>query len=280
MFERTEREVYTVNPLREVICQLNFPDILEITAKPPADFQKLIRNRYPFYYKRPAQGQFPADMPEAVQAAIVQQAGLQVALANHFVSKNQRTQVVLTQDSLIFASREYSDRNIFLEEVRAAESAFKQAYGELFYTRTGVKYINIINKSDERYAEKLITSRGGDRKTVKECDWLDLLRTSVVGLLGEAEFGSPVSSTNTSVFELPDQAGGLRIKHGLLDNKKRQEKDYLIEMDFYTKEHLGDEQLFERIRLFQESAGNIFRWAVRDELRNAFGIQLPNGDGD
>src|SRR5688572_14657546 len=51
-FPRTERVRYEVNTLLQVICELRYPPILEIGATDPAQFQTLIRQRYPLYTKQ------------------------------------------------------------------------------------------------------------------------------------------------------------------------------------------------------------------------------------
>ena len=40
MFSNEPRVIYRRNQLGEVICQLRFPEILAIAAKPPVDFQE------------------------------------------------------------------------------------------------------------------------------------------------------------------------------------------------------------------------------------------------
>ena len=52
MFSQEERCIYKNNQLGEVICQLRFPEILMISAEPPAAFQDAIRDEYPRYSAR------------------------------------------------------------------------------------------------------------------------------------------------------------------------------------------------------------------------------------
>ncbi len=50
-FPESERVVYGENPLVEVICQLKFPPILDISTAEPAAFQNKVRKLYPLYEK-------------------------------------------------------------------------------------------------------------------------------------------------------------------------------------------------------------------------------------
>ena len=52
MYSTEPRVTYRKNQLGEVICQLRFPEILAIGAKPPVDFQEAIRAHYPQYSSR------------------------------------------------------------------------------------------------------------------------------------------------------------------------------------------------------------------------------------
>ena len=49
MFSNEPRRIFGKNPILEVICQLRFPEILAIGARPPVDFQEAIRGEYPQY---------------------------------------------------------------------------------------------------------------------------------------------------------------------------------------------------------------------------------------
>ena len=52
MFSKSPRCRYGTNQLVEVICQLRFPEILTISANPPAEFQDAIREMA-LTYRRP-----------------------------------------------------------------------------------------------------------------------------------------------------------------------------------------------------------------------------------
>ena len=52
MFANEDRCHYRRSQLAEVICQLRFPEILAIEAKPPVDFQEAIREEFPQFQRR------------------------------------------------------------------------------------------------------------------------------------------------------------------------------------------------------------------------------------
>jgi len=52
MFSQETRCLYRENQLADVICQLRFPEILTISAEPPAKFQEAIREDFPLFTQR------------------------------------------------------------------------------------------------------------------------------------------------------------------------------------------------------------------------------------
>lgn len=54
--------IYQRNPIREVICQLRFPAILEIGTQEPAAFQKRVKASYPLYKKEDPGRQLPPEL--------------------------------------------------------------------------------------------------------------------------------------------------------------------------------------------------------------------------
>jgi len=53
-FPDAPRVIYQENPLVEVICQLRFPTILEISASEPALFREQYANSFPYMKGKPA----------------------------------------------------------------------------------------------------------------------------------------------------------------------------------------------------------------------------------
>ena len=52
MSEKLERVKYRKSALREVIFQVKFPSILRIDTEVPAEFQEMVRQKYPMYNDR------------------------------------------------------------------------------------------------------------------------------------------------------------------------------------------------------------------------------------
>ncbi len=73
LFPDFPRVVYRKPALEEVICQLQFPDILRISAEEPAEFQEGIRTQYPNYKLQSPKlekGSLPPEIAEFVRQKI------------------------------------------------------------------------------------------------------------------------------------------------------------------------------------------------------------------
>lgn len=279
MFEESSREVYEFNPLREVVCQVIFPDILEISTVPPADFQKAIRKTYPLYHRQTHSLELPTDMPPQVRAVIEAQLGIQATPTHQFSSANRRTTVTLTQNSIALSTKEYTDREGYAKALRSVVDSFLQAYDMSIYTRVGLKYVNVIDKNDERFADTEVqveTEQGANaRKRIADCEWRELLRTSLIGLLKEdGSQGYTEQSLSQFLIRLGGDVGKLGVRHGLNPlGKANGHCSYLIQLDFFQEREAEYGTLWDIIGRYQALAGNFFRWAVRQPVRRAFGIR-------
>ena len=93
MYSTEPRVTYRKNQLGEVICQLRFPEILAIGAKPPVDFQEAIRADYPQYSSR-----MESPAPKLTGVPGKMQLQNQPPVTNYqFVSADGRWRVNLTQ---------------------------------------------------------------------------------------------------------------------------------------------------------------------------------------
>src|SRR4051812_37441082 len=103
----SSREVYQRNPLAEVTAQLRFPPILRIEAEPPAQFQEVIRDRYPLYRRVMTTGQLPPDLPPPVRN-LIQGMGAAAGPVQHvFETQDRKTSAALSRESLTLKTTIY-----------------------------------------------------------------------------------------------------------------------------------------------------------------------------
>ena len=142
MFSNEPRVTYRKNQLGEVICQLRFPEILAIGAKPPVDFQEAIRADYPQYSSRmetpaPKLTGTPGNMSLQNQPAVINY---------QFASADGLWRVNLTQKFISLACYRYTSWEEFAQKLDKPLAAFIQVYKPAYFERIGLRYVNFISR--------------------------------------------------------------------------------------------------------------------------------------
>lgn len=251
LFPESERVVFTNNPIVQVICQLRFPPILDIASKEPADFQNAVRGRYPLYEKAYA-------LPQEVTALLTSLPLLPLpeGVTHKFYVEDKTCEIALARDYVAVAATKYTRWEHFSDEVLLAREALEKVYSPAFYSRIGLRYRDVIDKSALRLAE---------------APWSSLIRTSILGLLAEEQIISDViASQSQSLIRLDDQGGFMILQHSLTLTAGGGQT-YAIDADFYTERRGTREDVPNILRRFNRIAGNFFRWSITPRLRDALG---------
>ena len=259
-FPHSDREVYDLNPLNEVICQFRYPAILRVSAERPAEFQDAIRDTYPLYKEKTLTDALPSPLQESI-------AGLLAALPiptlpglreHHFSTDDESRTISLNQDFVAVIDSGYTRWENFLGAIKLAEKTFCNIYSPSFYQRVGLRYVNLLVR---------------DRFGMPNAPWSRLLNPSFIGMLGADDLGGDIQELTTeALLTIPDVEGGyVRIKHGLAKAQPSNEQIYLIDADFYTSRRSDSNAAFHNLEIFNKWGGYLFRWATRPELRDALG---------
>ena len=252
-FPQTPREIYRNNPLDGVIFQLRFPTILSITAGPPVQFQEEIRREYPWFTQ-----QGPPDIPDMPPEVrdIVQGFGLpQAPLTYAFETENRTRKITLAQDSVSVQESQYRQWGDFRSEMERAESILRSLYAPAFYTRVGLRYQDVLDRS--LYG-------------LDETPWAELLNPIFLGILGSPEIAPDVvrQSQSQVALAIPDVDGGqVVLQHGIVAKEGADSPLYLIDADFSTQSRCNSDDAFNVADKFNRWAGHLFRWAITDTLR-------------
>ena len=252
-FPQTPREIYRNNPLEAVIFQLRFPTILSITAGPPVQFQEAIRSQYPWYEQ-----QGPPELPDVPPEVreLAQGFGLPQAPPTYAFETEHRTRrISLAQDSISVQERQYREWNDFRSEMERAEGILKDLYAPAFYTRIGLRYRDVLDRS--QYG-------------LDATPWSELLNPIFLGILGSPEITPDVvrQSRFQVALTIPDVDGGqVVLRHGLVDKEGEDSSLYLIDADFSTQSRCNSDDAFNAADKFNRWSGHLFRWAITDALR-------------
>jgi uncharacterized protein (TIGR04255 family) len=259
-FPETPRVVYQNNPLEEVVCQLRFPEILQISTVDPAGFQNMIRDRYPLYARQEEAG-LPKGLPKVV-ADIFTHIPLPKPgedIVHKFLVEDSSRFISLARGFLAVTERNYTRWESFSEEVARAMDALEQEYRPAFYSRIGLRYVDVISRT---------------RLGLEGEPWGSLVNPPVAGILAEEDFRPRVRETRSEVLlELDDNVvpeGFAKLRHGLV-NPEDGDEAYLFDVDFFTVGRSASSDVAGILSRFNRLAGNLFRWAITPKLAEALG---------
>lgn len=251
-FPESQRVVFGRNPLKEVVCQLSFPTILRIGSESPGDFQEAIRDRYPRYDRQSSA--MPAEISRALERFGLANGGQ--GLIHRFLAADSSSGVALRPESIAVWTHRYSRWESFRDDVSRAQQALENVYRPSPYDRIRLRYVDLINRRDLELAD---------------VPWNDLVKTSLVGIMGERQLASNVRNCHGQlVLSLDEPDGSLvRIVHGLHDDTDMAQHEYVIDADFHTTTVMESNHVVDTLNQFNPLARNFFRWAITERLHVA-----------
>ena len=264
-FPETPREIYDVNPLNEVICQLRFPPILKIVSETPSQFQDAVRAKYSTYSTNsnpPGLGlsglglQMPPEIADALKSVPLFAMG---GVAEHHFSVDDESRLIsLAQEFIALTDRQYSRWEGFRAELVSMTEVFSQVYEPGPFNRIGLRYVDVLMRS---------------RFGMPDTAWSEFLNPSFIGLLGDQHVANDVRDLVVDcTLTIPDVEGGrVHIKHGLRRTENENEQVYLIDADFHTSRRSDKNGVFEILDKFNQWSGRLFRWATTERLRDSLG---------
>jgi uncharacterized protein (TIGR04255 family) len=260
-FPDAPREIYQINPIEEVICQLRYPAILNVDVRVPADFQERIRSTFPFYSQRQPQGHFaavPSDMglPPELAAYLTKEMPLGGGRVVHeFVSEDRKWRLEVTRDALTLVCRSYDRWERFRERLEVALRAFHDIYSPVFYTRIGLRYQDVIRRS--------VLGLG-------QTGWAELLQPWIVGALDSPASEGDIEAMRTTILmKLSDDRGRLQVNHGLGVDDATKEQCYVIDADFFGDKRMEHNHATEYLNFLNSQSRLFFRWCIKEKLRQA-----------
>lgn len=254
VFPDSQRVVFGQNTLHEVICQLRFPPILSIVSAEPADFQERIRGEYPFY-RREDKPAVPSEL-----AVLLRKIGAAMPSPKpthrFFVEEDDpSTSIALTAEFVALSTRAYGRWEDFRLAVARMQAALEDVYKPAPYTRIGLRYMNVINRQH----------LGLDGRP-----WKDLINPTLLGLLASDEMADRVHACTTEAeIRLTDDPGSVvKLRHGLGETEEHEDV-YLLDGDFATTNRTKADNVSRILDAFHDAAGNLFRWGITPDLREA-----------
>lgn len=254
LFPQFQRVIYEKNPLAEVICQLRFPRILRIDVELPAAFQDRIREEYPEVSQSSTVelGQLPPEF-----AAI---AGIDKALGAgqqryDFASPDGAWRVSLTSHFLALTTSDYRRWEEFKKRLSGPLSALREIYRPAFFTRVGLRYQNVIHRSE---------------LDLKDVAWNALLQDHVLGELSTPRFEqAALHVARDLLLQLDEHGDRVRVQHGFARAGQDPEICYLIDGDFFIERQTEPGYATDILDRLNKESGKLFRWCIKERLHDA-----------
>ena len=261
MFPEGKRLFYKRNPLANVIVQFRFPPLLEIEANLPTDFQKQIVGICPDYSVTQmvqqqvnirGDGQNPIPSWQ-IQSPVTNKVYI-------FQNLAEKKAIELAMNSLTVTFSKYVRWEEFRDVFMLTKAALENIYGISYYTRIGLRYI------DKFQMEKL-----NFRKKDKE--WKGLINSAFLGL-------ASIDSTQIMAFQNINEVslGEHKAKAVIKTASLRGSEDkkiggIVLDYDCSIEECTQKDELPQRLEFLHTQSRNIFEFAIRQELRNAMGVE-------
>jgi uncharacterized protein (TIGR04255 family) len=252
-FPKSQRVLYSKNPLNEVICQLRFPTILRIDAELPTEFQERIREEYPTYQvNQPKPPESLANLMQIVPEITAQVVGNKT---HQFIGEEGKWKIGLNRDFLSISTAAYQHWESFKSRLMEASEALQTIYRPSYFGRIGLRYQNLICRS---------------RLGLQGIPWSELLQPHISGALALTEIEDTVTGlTGRIIFDLGKVQGHLLVQYGLARVDESEEICFLIDADYYTEKRTELNNGFEILDQLHQHSGNFFRWCITDQLHEA-----------
>jgi uncharacterized protein (TIGR04255 family) len=197
---RVESAHFARNFIRQAVCELRFPTLLELETKAPVAFQKAIRHEYPTYERN-------TDIS-------LNAAGVAQAAAHRFRSKKGKWTVTLRQSALSLETTAYDSFADFARRLKTLIGEAGKTIDSNFFTRIGLRYINALDVSQDDVDGWV---QGG------------LVAPLVAGIYGgDVQFWQEVRGHT--------EIGGYLFRHGLAQNPANSAPEYVLDFDFFAED--------------------------------------------
>ena len=237
------------SPLAEVVCQVRFPPVLRITTRTPAEFQDLVRYRFPFH-----------EMEQGLRVRLLTLGADQTADAetttrlHRFRTTDESTAITLGTDAYAVSTTNYTFWEDFARDLAIAHEAAMAAYQMPFYTRIGLRYVNAL------------TPASTDLGTLPEL--ATLLQPALTALFETDAWTLPLDSISQMLLD--DGPGKLVFRVAARSDIGDGSPLVLLDLDYFEEGELPVTDLLERCKRYHDVIYDAFRWAISDKALTAF----------
>lgn len=241
---RVSRARYARNFIKNTVCELKFPIVLDLESKPPAKLQKQLKRAYPLYEVRREFNLVPNPGSNERSVYVLQ-------------SKKKDWTIQVKSDSLILETSRYVDFDDFLTRFEEVFGASADLLDTDFFTRVGFRYINEI-----------------PLESGEPDGWLNPTLYSVIGT---KVLGTVVHEHHE--YQGLTEFGGYTFRHGPTIGTTPNESgfrlvNYALDFDYWA-ENADIQDVVPFLKSTNETNFYFFRWCLGDKALESMGEATP-----
>lgn len=247
---RSENENrYKRHFLKQAVCELRFPTLMELgEQRPPSSFVKALRKEYPILEMN---NEFTVGIGPGNSSS-----------SNIHILRSTKGgwSISLKENALSIETTAYSGFDNFRERVLHVVDAAEKIIDSDFFTRIGLRYINILKSDDEEIT-----------------NWINPSLTGPITselFVGINDFGGRM--------QLVSDDGGCLFQHGIQFNRPKSDTpakpDYLLDIDTYRSEVVLSDTA-EAINVMHRQAFELFDWSLSEKGRISLSTDTKNQRG-
>lgn len=253
MFSQEPHCIYEKNQLGEVICQLRFPVLPELTRETVGKFHGLIRSAFPTYTAR--------------KEPVLPKPGIppQTDINHQFSGDDGIWRINITSRFFSLATKKYTTWEDFALRMDQSLAAFLQVCRPAYFERIGLRYLNFISRRD---------------LALEGTPFCDLIAPAYLGILADPEI-IEITAARTTVDADFSIRGGCRAKihagPGMVRHGTQQDKEpkFILDIDLYMPGKLELNYAPGALQTLHSQAFPIFRDAITDSLHRAMKPNTP-----
>ncbi len=223
---------YERNFIQQAVCELRFPTLMSLgESKPPAPFVSALRKRFPII--------------ETLNEMTVVPGEKSISGHSHQLMTTKQTWIVrLKENAISIETSRYTAFSEFRDQVKEVVSAAIPVIDSDFFTRIGLRYINIV-KTDQTHITEWINPK-------------------LIGPLDHQGF--TLISEYTGRLAMGADDGGCLLQHGMrnkpgINTPTDVTPDYLIDVDAYRTE-VPATSVESALNSIHRQGFSLFRWAL------------------
>ena len=251
MEKELERVKYKNSPLVEVVFQLRFPTILSINTNPPVEFQENIRENYPLFEEQLEEAGDVIVNPQ-LRVASLRKTGEHKNYA--FISADNKIKINLTPSFIAISTMAYTQWEDYRKHIDFVVPIFESVYHPAFYTRVGLRYIDVITRSVFDLQDR---------------NWTELIKPHILGMVTEEHEAGVKTYLSETEYETKEDRVLSKAHFEFVHVNDQAELSLLIDCDYYSVGMTKIEEMNNVAEKLHNASSQFIQTAITEKLHQA-----------